>query len=291
MRARAFVVSLLVVASAVAVSVPGPAASAATGTLSVTPNTDLSGGDLVAIAGSGFAPSVDVGVCEGIVAGAPGIEDCGTTIGLFRTDENGAFSTQFAVHRFLTVGGQPVDCASPGAACSIGAAELDDIANTAVAVPLGFEPASANPRPDLIFKRHDTQQLLYNDQYFPNVPAAPQRAHSIASGGTWTYALVVQNDGDVADDLVLTTPHVPSAPFGLRVFVGYYDITAPVTGSGLVFHDVAPGQSFVVAIRFSADAGAHDAGVLASVKLSSGSAPELVDYAQLWVDAPTTVVS
>ena len=288
MRGRTFVAALLCIGStALTVSMPGPAASAATGTVTVTPNTDLSAGDVVTISGSGFAPLVDVGACEGIIAGTPGLEDCGATIGVFGTDENGAFSSQFAVRRFLTVGGQPVDCASPGAQCAIAAAVFDDIANTAVVVPLTFLPATSTPRPDLIFKRRDTQQLLENDQYFPTVPAAPQHTHAIASPGAWTYAVVVQNDGDVADDLVVTTPHVPQPPFAVRVFFGYFDVTAAVTGSGLVLHNVAPGQSFVLAVRFSCDADVHGSGVLASVKVSSGLAPELVDYTRLWVNSPT----
>ncbi len=288
MRIRSFAVMVMCLATAVAaVSIPGPAASAANESLTVTPNTNLSGGDVVVISGSGFAPSVDVGVCQGIVDGPPGIEDCGSILGLFRTDATGAFSTQYAVKRFMTVNGQNVDCAAPGAGCTLGAADYSDIANTSVVVPLGFVAASGTPRPDLIFKRRDTQQLLEDNQYFPNVSYAPQHGHAIASPGTWVYALVVQNDGDVADDLVLTTPIVPSSPFGVQVFVGYYDVTSYATGAGVVISDVAPGQSFVVAIRFSLAAGVHDSGVLASVKLSSGSAPELVDYARLWVDAPT----
>jgi hypothetical protein len=288
MRARTFVILCLYVASAaLTVSLPGSSASAATGAVTVTPSTGLSAGDLITIAGSGFTPSVQVGVCQGIVAGTPGSEDCGSPVNLLQTDANGAFSTQIAARRFMTVGGQPIDCASSGAACMIGAAEVADIANTAVVAPITFLPASSHPRPDLIFKRRDTQQLLEDNQYFSNVSLAPQHTHPLVNG-KWVYALVVQNDGDVTDDLVLTTPIVPSPPIVFDVFVGYYNVTAFAAGSGVVFHDVAPGQSFVVGVRFSAAPDVSGLGVLASVKLSSASAPELVDYSRLWVDTPTS---
>ena len=82
----------------------------------------------------------------------------------------------------------------------------------------GCSPRLRAPRPALRagsgLQAAQRQQLLENNEYFPNVSAAPQHTHPIASPGTWVYAVVVQNDGDVADDLVLTAPNVPSAPFG-----------------------------------------------------------------------------
>lgn len=289
MRARALVVSLLYAASTVlVVSLEAPAASAATRTLTATPNTGLTSGDVITVAGQGFTPSSTVAVCEGVIAGTPGPEDCGGTgTLLFPIGADGSFSTPLTAARFLTVGGLPVDCAAPGAACGIGAAELNDVPNTAVIVPLTFAPASGNPRPDLIFKRRDTQQLLENDVYFPNVSAAPQHAHPLAANGWWTYALVVQNDGDGPDDLVLSTPILPPAPFTVKVNFSYFDVTSAVTGTGLVFHAVAPGQSFTVGVTISG-VGAHDVGVLTAVKLHSRAAPERADFSRLWVDAPSS---
>jgi hypothetical protein len=286
MRAR-FVALLLCVASVgVVVGVPGPAASAATRNVTVSPKSNLVSNDLVTIAGTGFTPSVDVGVCEGVFPGEATTADCGAAISLVHSDASGAFSLQVSVHRFMSLGAQQVDCAAPGAACAIGAAELSDIPNTAVIVPIGFKPATGTPRPDLIFKRRDTQQLLEDNVYFAAVGSAPLHAHPIASPGTWTYAVVVQNDGDVPDDLVLTMPNVPPPPFAVRVFVGYYDVTDFITGSGVLFHAVAPGQSIVVGVGIGVGAGVAGIGVLASLKLSSGSAPELVDHTRLWVDTP-----
>jgi hypothetical protein len=167
----------------------------------------------------------------------------------------------------------------------LGAAEFSDIANTTVVVPLGFDAVSGTPRPDLIFKNRATQQLFEDNQYFANASAAPQHSHAIVPGGKWTYALLVQNDSDVVDDLVLSAPIVPTPPFAVRFFVGYYDVTTAVTGSGFTFQDFAPGQSFVFAVQFRADVGSAGSGVLAALKLSSASAPELVDFARTWVSA------
>ena len=65
--------------------------------------------------------------------------------------------------------------------------------------------------------------------------------------------MIVQNDGDITDDLILSAPNVPTPPLAVRFYVGYFDVTAAVTGSGFTFHDVAPGQSFVFAVEFRAD--------------------------------------
>jgi len=288
MRAR-FVALLLCVASVgVVVGVPGPAASAATRNVTVSPKNNLVSNDLVTIAGTGFTPTVDVGVCEGVFPGEATTADCGAATSLVLSDGNGAFSIQVSVHRFMSLGAQQVDCAAPGAACAIGAAELSDIPGTAVVVPISFKPATGIPRPDLIFKQRDTQQLVEDNIYFADIGSAPPHGHPIASPGTWTYAVLVQNDGNVTDDLVLTMPNVPGTPFALKVYIGYYDVTAAVTGSGLVFHGVAPGQSFVVGVGFSVGAGVSGASSLASFKLSSASAPELVDYTRLTVSAPAT---
>lgn len=289
MGGRRFVVLLLCTAClGLAAVVPGSVAAAATGSVSVSPSTGLTGGQEVTVTGSGFSPSVDMAICEGIVDGTAGPEDCGIAAALFQSRDDGSFSVTFSVARFMSVGSRSIDCAAPGAECMVGAAELSDIVGTAVVAPISFAPASGSPRPDMVFKRRDTQQLLENDQYFGNISFAPQHNHAIASGGKWVYALVVQNDGDVIDDLVLTSPIVPPAPLSVRVFVGYSEITSDVTGSGYVFHGVLPGQSITVGVQFSAAPGAHDVGALASIRVRSSVAPELVDFARLWVDAPTT---
>ena len=253
MRARLFAVCVACAVFTVGLGAQVGSAQT-TRTLTVIPNADLTSGDIVDVSGSGFAPSVDVGLCQAVVDGTPDAGDCGVSAAAaVRSDESGGFSTQFAVRRFLIIRGQQVDCAAPGAACVLGLAELSDIANTSVVVPLSFLPKTGTPRPDLIHKRRDTQQLFYDNQYFPSVSDAPQRSHAIAPGGTWTFALIVQNDGDITDDLILSAPNVPTPPLAVRFYVGYFDVTAAVTGSGFTFHDFAPGQSFVFAVQFRAD--------------------------------------
>ena len=286
MRARLFAVGVACAVFTVALGAQVGSAQA-TRTLTVIPNADLTSGDIVDVSASGFAPSVNVGLCQAVVDGTPDGGDCGaSTIAVLSTDESGAFSTQFAVRRFLVIRGQQVDCAAPGAACVLGTAEVSDIANTSVVVPLSFLPATGTPRPDLIHKQRATQQLFFDNKYFSSVSDAPQRSHAIVPGRTWTYALIVQNDGDITDDLILSAPNVPTPPLAVRFYVGYFDVTAAVTGSGFTFHDFAPGQSFVFAVEFRADVSITEgSGALASLKLTSGSAPELVDFARTWVTA------
>lgn len=289
MRARLFAVCVACAVFTVAVGAQVGSAQT-TRTLTVIPNTDLTTGDIVDVSGSGFAPSVDVGICQAVVDGTPDVGDCGElAVALLRADESGGISAQFVVRRFLIIRGQQVDCAAPGAACVLGAAELSDVANTSVVVPLSFLPATGTPQPDLIHKRRDTQQLFYDNQYFPNVGVAPQRSHTMIPGGNWVFALIVQNDGDITDDLVLSAPVVPSPPFTVHFYFSWADVTPAVTGSGFTFHDVAPGQSFVFAMDFHAEVSAAEgSGVLGVVKLSSASAPELADFERMVVGIPLT---
>jgi Neocarzinostatin family len=287
MRGRTLIVSLVYIASAMAaVSLPGPVASAATRSISVTPSTNLSGGDVVTVSGVGFAPSADIALCEGVISGAPDPEDCDAALRFARSGTNGAFTTQFTVDRFITIVGTQVDCAAPGAACLIGAAEAAGIDGTTAVARISFTPVTNSPRPDLMFKNRATGQLFEGGTYFANSGSAPLHAHAIAPGGSWVYALVIKNNSNVTDDLVLTTPSFPSSPFKVRIFAGYYDVTDYAAGAGVVFHDIAPGRSGVIAVDFSAEPGAQVGSALATVKLSSGSDPSRVDYVRLRVDAP-----
>ena len=184
----------------------------------------------------------------------------------------------------LIIRGQQVDCAAPGAACGWVRPSCPTSRT-----PRSSFPSASFPRPVLrgpicIHKRRDTQQLFYDNQYFPSVSDAPQRSHAIVPGGTWTFALIVQNDGDITDDLILSAPNVPTPPLAVRFYVGYFDVTAAVTGSGFTFHDFAPGQLFVFAVQFRADV-EHPRGYGCArlAQADFGTAPELVDFARTWV--------
>src|SRR5262245_60560093 len=165
MRART-VIATLVLAAATLTSFALPVGAQTTRTLDVTPDTGLASGDAVTVHGAGFTPGASGGVCQAVVNGSPGTEDCGSPISVIFVDSNGEFSISFTVARFIQVGGQQIDCAAPGAACVIASAEAADIAGTVVITPISFTPATGTPRPDLVFKRRDTQQLFEDNEYF-----------------------------------------------------------------------------------------------------------------------------
>ena len=48
----------------------------------------------------------------------------------------------------------------------------------------------------------------------------------------------------------------PVAPFTVRYFVSYFDITSQVTGDGFTFTSVAPGQIWTIGVQFNAAADA-----------------------------------
>ena len=122
-------------------------------TLTVTPDTDLVDGDVVAVHGTGFAPSATVYFCQTINFAAPGPQDCGVPLESVQSDEAGEFVANYTVRRFISPG-FPVDCAQPGPACVIGAS--DTLAAPAFPFALlGFRPqppptVTVTPDTDLV---------------------------------------------------------------------------------------------------------------------------------------------
>ena len=93
------------------------------------------------------------------------------------------------------------------------------------------------------------------------------------------YALRVQNDDVVTDDLVVTATPDPR----VRYFVGYYEVTAQVHGGGFRYTDVAPGEVLPLAMQMSAvGLGPGDSYAL-PVTVASGAAAERIDVAWLAV--------
>jgi hypothetical protein len=129
-----FASSLVVVAS--------PAAAQATRALTVTPETGLLDGDVVALEGSGFTPSETVYFCQGISDTTPGPEDCGGPISSSSADEVGEFSSTYTVQRFITPSsvGATIDCAQPSANCAIGASDFLSPSPGVAFAPLSFTP-------------------------------------------------------------------------------------------------------------------------------------------------------
>jgi hypothetical protein len=123
--------------------VVGAAPASAAGSISVTPNTDLHDGDVVSVDGTGWIPDSQVGACQGVSFQPASFNNCNSGTGSILTaDGSGNVSTTLSVQRFINVPalGRTVDCADPSAPCVIGAAELNDIAGTAVFVTLHFAP-------------------------------------------------------------------------------------------------------------------------------------------------------
>ena len=136
--------------------------------------------------------------------------------------------------------------------------------------------------PDLVVKRRSDGALLFDNTYaeFPN-----PYFHSISAGGFWTYAILVQNDGNSTGDVVVQAS-APRAPFDVQYFYGYYDVSAVVEGSGLPLPTMSAGETRTLAVRFHADAGTT-AGTSSEINLSAVPSPMLSvdDVLRLRVDA------
>jgi hypothetical protein len=126
--------------------------------------------------------------------------------------------------------------------------------------------------PDLVIKRRSDGTLLFDNSYtaFPS-----PYFHSITAGGYWTYAVLVQNDGDSTGDIVVQAS-APAAPFDVQYFYGYYDVTAAVEGSGLLLSAMPPGETRPLAVRFHADSGTM-AAMSSEITLSAVPSPALPD--------------
>ena len=133
--------ALMIVASGL---VSGTAGAATGGTITVTPSSQVRAGQSVTVDGSGWASDAAVGWCQGVPAVGPAsADDCDpTTIGTATADAEGNFSGSLILARYLDVPalGHRVDCADPAVTCTVGAADVSDIAGTAVAVTLSFVP-------------------------------------------------------------------------------------------------------------------------------------------------------
>jgi hypothetical protein len=99
--------------------------------------------------------------------------------------------------------------------------------------------------PDMGIRRRSDGALLFGGSDF--------HMHAIAPSGTWTFAVLVRNDGNRTGDLKVQALTTVGSPFLVQYFYGYFDLTSTVEGGGLLFPAVAPGDSRLFAVRFSAD--------------------------------------
>ena len=132
--------------------------------------------------------------------------------------------------------------------CGIGAAQPEDTPGTTAIADISFDPNAVPPRPDARVRNRSTGEI-YGDNVYSPLDAVTTRSHTISPGGTWTFAVQVQNDGPT-DSFRISADG--GFPFTVRYLSGYYDITATATGAGATLRNVAPGQVRTIAVEFRA---------------------------------------
>ncbi len=237
------------------VSQPGPSGAQASAEIAVAPAFDLVDGQAVTVTGTGWPASEPLPVAQCVRVAL--VVTCEIRV-VVEPDATGAFTTPVVVRQF--VGGN--DCRANF--CFIGAEVPDEF--------VAFEGITfIGGRPDLILHRRSDGAQFFADEYFADV-FEPVRSHAISAGGKWTYALRIQNDGPLVDDLVVRLKRFEGfPPFSVRVFVGYFDVTAAALDEGIVFDDLAPGETRSFAVQFRAVGAA--AGQEARVRVSAWTAP------------------
>jgi hypothetical protein len=227
-------IRLLAVATAICLLCPTvvsvSAAAATTRRITVTPNTNLKDEQAVTVDGSGFPDSVSIDLAQCPTNTVP--VNCTSGFATTVSASDGTFSRDVGV----SVNGCQIQT------CYIAAAVANDIDNTAVFAPITFNPGQADGR----VKRRSDGQIFGDNVYIPPLI----RSHTIEPGGYWTYALQAQNDGPNTDDITVVAPNPD--PGTVQFFYGFYDVTSRVTGPGLVFKAMAPGEVRTFAERFHA---------------------------------------
>jgi hypothetical protein len=222
--------------------------------LTATPSTGLIDRQTIAVFGAVFNPNAAVGYCQAIQSASPSVNDCASGGASTTTaSASGDFHGGVFVRRLIFVPslGRTVNCAVES--CVIGAAEFtgfDVIPGTVAYAPISFAPGQPDGR---IKRRSDgeiTGDNVYNSDGFGQT-----RIRAVQPGTTWTFAVQLENDSPTADNIKIAAPP-SSAPITVHYFVGYYDVTVPVTGGGFTFTDQAPGQLGTFAVHFTVDPGA-----------------------------------
>ena len=124
-----------------------PPTAESSSVIAVAPDSGLSGGDVVEVQLSGFAPSEDLAWAQCLVLDPPGEDNCFLPEGRGFADGSGSLTALFRVYRFIYVprAARWVDCADPTESCVIGAAAAADVLGTGTYAITGFDPAPAPP--------------------------------------------------------------------------------------------------------------------------------------------------
>ena len=230
----------------------------------VAPSADLISGQTVLASGSAFPALLPISVAVCAVGGPcrPGT----STV----TDANGVFSLNIAASRTVRqqncqiTGGCVVQVRSSG-------------------VPIASAPISfVAVQPDVLFQERKVGGLLLFDNVYESIPNLQQRGHAIATTGTFTYALRIQNDGAAADDIVVKA-RGGDAHTTLHYNVGFFDVTASITSTdGFRYTAMQPGQIARLGVTFeTVDAGPGPHSVL--ITATSGADPSASDSIALSV--------
>jgi hypothetical protein len=223
---------------------PAPPPPATRGAITVSPARP-SDGQQVTVAGTGFRPNANIEILQ-CVTGAQDPTGCSPNFTTAVADGAGAFSAAYIVSRFVSPpGASSVDC-QPAGRCVMAAAETVDIPGTIVTAPLEI---TRPQQPDGQIRRLSDGAITGDNIY--NLDGTGQtRLRAVVPGAKWSFAVQVQNDGDVTDDITVTAPP-SSSPFTVRYFVSYFDITSQVTGGGFTFTGIAPGQIQRLPVQFN----------------------------------------
>ena len=137
---------------AVVVLIPVVASSpaAAAPSLTVTPNSNLSGGDEVTVAATGLTPNVQAVLCLGVLPeGAAASNPCAASQGGTpqSTGNSGSITGENTLPRFIYVASLArwIDCADPAETCAFVVFETSNMATTLRTQVLDFAPPPAPP--------------------------------------------------------------------------------------------------------------------------------------------------
>lgn len=214
-------------------------------TASVSPSQNLLDGGTVSVDGADWPASTSMTVQECAFVGNTPEPECYPPQTVM-TNASGSFMTSYVTHRFF----DNADCVTTiGVDCFM-LVQRTDLAPPSYQITIRFS-INSSQGPDLIIKRRSDGTLFFDNYY--STTAASYR-HTIVEGGYWTFAVLAQNDGFATTDITVhSRTRNATAPFTVQYFYGYYDVTAAVTGSGLLLPSVASGQSRLLAVRFRFD--------------------------------------
>jgi hypothetical protein len=239
----------------------------------LSPSLDLVSGQVVQVTGSRFPGSAQL-ILSICVVNSRLCSDRATAT----TNSTGNLATAATMVRTISMRSDCLRTACEMRALLPGGNDRITLASA----PLDF----LDVQPDLRQRRRSDGTIFFDDVY-TIASNPPMMSHTIDPGGVWTFAVQVQNDGDVTDDITVTGA-APSYGITGRYFLGWYDISAAIDNGGFTFRDVPPGEVITFALRFQAPPDAF-AGMeqQAALIARSGIDPEAVDYQRFRVFVPT----